>query len=76
MNENYKEIPCNKIKNLTDSITKKVTSYRVKYFGISGQVFEEHRIPIPDKKIIRTFKEDGTEDIAKQVEIDISKEES
>ena len=36
MNENYSEIPCNKIKNLIDPITKKVTSYRVKKYGLNA----------------------------------------
>ena len=40
---------------------------------MNGKVYEEHLIPIPTKKIVKTFKEDGTEDIAKRQEIDITK---
>lgn len=55
-----KEIPC--------AITREIDGkkYMVRKYGYNNQVIEEHLIPIPVEKIIRTFKEDGTEDTSKR----------
>lgn len=57
----YPEILCNTI------INKDGKSYRVRQFGFAGEVSEEHHILIPTNKIVRTFKDDGMEDIAKRI---------
>ncbi len=61
----YPEIPCNTI------INKNGKSYQVRQFGFAGNVYEDHLIPIPAKKKIRTFNEDGTEDTAKYKEVPV-----
>jgi len=57
---NLQEIPC--------SVTREIDGkqYIVRKFGYNGQVYEEHLIPVPTEKTIRTFKKDGTEDTTKQ----------
>ena len=56
----FPEIPCSTIVNKDDK------SYRVRQFGYSGEIYEEHLIPIPVNRTIKTFKDDGTEDIIKR----------
>jgi len=63
---NLDKIPCSKIVN------KNGKTYTVNYFGINGHVIEEHHFPLPTKRIIRTFDENGDEVIAKRKEKDIS----
>jgi len=57
---NYPEIPCSKIKVVDGAM------YQVRKFGLNGQVYEEHLIPIPTEVVTRVFKADGTEDEAKR----------
>lgn len=42
------------------------TKYFVRKFGLGSQVLEEELTPIPISKIIKTMKDDGTEDEAKR----------
>jgi len=61
----YPEIPCNKVKNIGTG--EKMKPYRVRKYGLNGVVYEEELIPIPSQKIIRTLKEDGTENTSLRI---------
>lgn len=54
------------IRNISDNILKKEISYIVTHVKLEDLIIEEHLTPVPENKIIRTFKEDGTEDLEKQ----------
>lgn len=69
----YPEIPSNKTKNVTQP-DKSVISYKVRQYGMNGVVFEEELFPVPTQRIIRTMKEDGTEDVTKRKTEEIIKE--
>ena len=56
----YSEIPSAAYREI-DGI-----QYFVRKFGMNGQVFEEELVPMPTDKIVRTMKEDGTEDVSKR----------
>ena len=56
----YPELPCSKIKIINEK------HYIVRYYGLQNKVFEEELVPIPSEKIIKTLKEDGTEDLTKR----------
>ena len=76
----YPEIPCSKIKIIDrDKDGKPIPEkkYFVREYGLNGVVLEVELIPIPNEKITRTIKEDGTEDIAKRIteEINLFNEE-
>ena len=56
----YPELPCSKIKIINGK------SFIVRKYGLQEKVFEEELVPIPSEKIIKTLKEDGTEDLTKR----------
>ena len=60
MNQNYTEIPCSTVREY------KGKKYLVKRFGVGGEIFEEHLIPIPIDITVRVFKTDGTEDVTEK----------
>lgn len=49
------EIPSSVIREINGK------TYFVRKFGINNKVLEEHNIPVPENKIVRTFDDTGIE---------------